>query len=166
MNSRPDIARATELLDAGKALDSMAICGAILTAEPKNAVAAHLLGLALKETGDFIQAEQWLRLSIRLEPSRPEFHANLGNLLRRQAKYFRAERVYRRALNLAPGYRPARHSLALTLNDLERFAEAEIECRTLLAGNESEELGIAGFLIDEMDRFTLFKGRDLLQLSD
>jgi hypothetical protein len=79
MASQTDIDRATALLDAGKALESAAICGSILAREPQNAIAAHVLGLALKETGDWQQGEQWLRFSIRLEPGRAEFHANLAN---------------------------------------------------------------------------------------
>ena len=79
---------ASALLDAGKAIESAAMSGAILAREPNNAIAAHLLGLALKETGDLEQGEQWLRFSIRLEPLRAEFHSNLANLLRRAGKLF------------------------------------------------------------------------------
>ena len=38
-----------------KPLESVALCGAILAREPRHAVAAHLLGLALKDTGDWAQ---------------------------------------------------------------------------------------------------------------
>jgi Flp pilus assembly protein TadD len=137
-HGRLDIERASELLSAGKAVECAALSGAILAREPKNAIAAHLLGLALKETGDWEHGEQWLRFSIRLEPERPEFHSNLANLLRREGKFFRAERVYRRALNLAPDHRAARRGLAVTLCDLGRPEEAEIECRALLASDESD----------------------------
>lgn len=138
MDRQQDLEQASQLLDAGNALGSAAITAAILAREPKNAVAGHLLGLALKETGDLDQAEAWLRFSIRLEPGRPDFHTNLGNLLRLARKLYRAERVYRRALNLAPDQRPARRSLALTLYDLGKFEEAESECRTLLSSDESD----------------------------
>src|SRR5579883_1969654 len=117
--------RATTLLRSGQPLAAAAVCGAILAREPANAVAAQLMGLALKDTGDWAEGERWLRFSIQLEPNQGEFHANLGNLLRRRERYADAEGAYRRALELLPGHRPARRGLALTLNDLKRYSEAE-----------------------------------------
>ena len=55
MSLQHEIERATALLSQGKALDSAAVCGAILAREPRNAVAAHLMGLALKDSGDWAQ---------------------------------------------------------------------------------------------------------------
>ena len=109
MSSQFDLERASGLLRAGKFAECAAICGAIVARDAGNAVATHLLGLAIKETGDWEQGEQWLRLSVQLDPGRAEFHANLANLLRRREKYRGAEKFYRRALELAPGHLPARH---------------------------------------------------------
>jgi Flp pilus assembly protein TadD len=131
MNQSSEIERAATLLRSGKPLESAALCGAILGKEPHHAAAAHLLGLSLKDAGDWAQGERWLRFSIKLAPEHAEFHANLANLLRLQGKYFRAERFYRRALELLPAFTAARRGLAVTLNDLARFEEAEAECRRL-----------------------------------
>lgn len=138
MNSQQAIEQAAALLSAAKFADSAAVCGGILAREPRNAAAAHLMGLALKGTGDVAQAEQWLGFSIQLEPERAEFHANFGNLLRAQQKYSAAEEAYRTALRLTSEHRSARRGLALTLDDLGRHTEAEVECRTLLAGDPSD----------------------------
>ena len=91
------------------------------------------MGLALKDTGDWAQGEEWLRFSIGLEAGHGEFHANLGNLLRKREKYAQAEESYRQALRLLPGHRAARRGLAHTLTDLNRPAEAEEHCRMLLS---------------------------------
>lgn len=138
MSSQQGIERAAALLREGKHLDSVALCGAILAREPRNASAAHLMGLALKGTGDLEQSEHWLRFSIQLESGRAEFHANLANLLRTRQLYAAAEEAYRAALRLMPEYPSARRGLALTLDDLGRYAEAEAECRTLLARDSSD----------------------------
>lgn len=130
--------RASDLLQAGDPVAGAALCGAILAREPRNAIAAHLLGLALKDTGDWAHGEQWLRFSIEIEPDRGEFHANLGNLLRKSARYADAESAYRRALQLLPHHRAARRGLAQTLNDLNRPAEAEEHCRELLASDAGD----------------------------
>jgi Flp pilus assembly protein TadD len=132
MSLKAEIEQASTALSQGKFPECAAICAAIVARDPSNAVATHLLGLAVKESGDWAQGEQWLRLSVQLDPGRAEFHANLANLLRRREKYRQAEHFYRRALELAPAHRPAQRSLALTLSDLGRFQESEAVCRELI----------------------------------
>lgn len=138
MSHADTLERASALLRAGDPLAGAALCGAVLAREPRNAIAAHLLGLALKDTGDVAQGEQWLRFSIEIEPDRGEFHANLGNLLRKSARYAEAEPAYRRAVQLLPYHRAARRGLAQTLNDLNRPGEAESHCRELLANDAGD----------------------------
>lgn len=135
MAAQAEIERAAGLLGQQKFSECVAVCAAIVATEPRNAMATHLLGLAIKETGDWAQGEQWLRQSIQLEPQHAEFHANLANLLRRRRKFRQAEKFYRQALQLAPGHRPSRRSLVLTLHDLGRFDESEGVCRELISGN-------------------------------
>jgi tetratricopeptide (TPR) repeat protein len=146
--------RATTLLRNAQPLAAAAVCGAILAQEPANAVAAQLLGLALKDTGDLVEGERWLRFSIQLEPNLGEFHANLGNLLRKGEKYAEAEAAYRRALELLPNHRPAGRGLALTLIDLKRPSEAEAHCRALLAADpaDSEVWDILGLALASLGR--------------
>jgi len=83
MAAQAELERAASLLGQQKWSECVAVCAAIVATEPRNAMATHLLGLAIKETGDWAQGEQWLRQSIQLEPQHAEFHANLANLLRR-----------------------------------------------------------------------------------
>ena len=155
MSVQQEIERATTLLSQGKPLESIAICGAILAREPRNATAAHLLGLALKDSGDWAQGEEWLDFSIKLEPNRGDFHANLGNLRRKREHYERALQAYAQALRLSPAHRAARLGLALTLNDLKRYDEAESECRTLLARDPADAgaWGILGMALANCGRF-------------
>lgn len=154
MAHSPTLERATTLLSSGQPLAAAAICGAILAREPANAIAAQLLGLALKDTGDLAEGERWLRFSIQLEPNRGEFHANLGNLLRKRGNRAAAEAAYRRAVELLPAHRPARRGLALSLHDLKHYLEAETQCRTLLATDEAdaEAWDILGLVLASLER--------------
>lgn len=156
MSSPSELERASRSLGQGHFTECAAICAAIVARDPQDAVATHMLGLAIKETGDWEQGEQWLRLSVRLSPERAEFHANLGNLLRRRQKYIQAEKSYRRALQLAPDHRGALHSLALTLNDLQRFNEAEVLSRKLLASdpNDTEAWTLLGLTLSQLERLS------------
>lgn len=150
----PTLERATTLLRSAQPVAAAAVCGAILAREPRNAIAAQLLGLALKDAGDWTEGERWLRFSIELEPNHGEFHANLGNLLRKREKYAAAVVAYQRALELFPGHRPARRGLALTLNDLKRSAEAEAQCQILLSDEQAdaEAWDILGLALANLDR--------------
>ena len=154
MAAQADLARAASLLSQRKFAECAAVCGAIVAAEPRNAAATHLLGLAITETGDWAQGEQWLRQSIRLEPGHAEFHTNLANLLRRRRKFRQAEKFSRQALELAPDHRPSRRSLVLTLHDLGRFEESEVVCRELLAaeGADADDWILMGLTATHLGR--------------
>ncbi len=138
MASATTLENATALLRDGKPAAAAAALGAILAREPRHPTAAHLMGLALKDTGDWDQGEQWLRFSIQLEPNQGEFHANLGNLLRKKQDYEGAEQAYLEALKRLPNHRAARRALALTLHDLQRPAEAEKHCEMLLQSDATD----------------------------
>jgi len=154
MSDAASLDRATALLREGRPADAAALLGAVLAREPKHAIAAHLMGLALKDTGDWAQGEEWLRFSIGLQPGQGEFHANLGNLLRKRQKYPEAEAAYREALRCLPHHRPARRGLAQTLNDLKRPAQAEEQCRILLGaeGNDAEAWEILALALSAQER--------------
>ena len=153
MARHQDMESASHLMSQGRFVEAAGICAAVVSREPGNAIATHLLGLALKETGDWLQGEQWLRLSIQLEPGRADFHLNLAHLLRRRERYRQAARYYRRASELMPGHSPARRGLALTLNDLGQFGEAEPLCRELLAAdpNDVESWILLGLTLSNQD---------------
>ena len=154
MAVQEDLARAAALLSAGEFGASETLTRAILAQEPRNAIAAHLLGLALKDSGDPVEGERWVRFSIQLEPQRGEFHANLGNLLRKRRRHEFARQSYEAALQRLPDHRAARHGLALTLTELSRYAEAEYQCRVLLASKpqDAEAWVLLGMALANQDQ--------------
>jgi Flp pilus assembly protein TadD len=133
MSTVVSLQQAYESLRQRRFEDAEALCRQVLTSEPRNAHAVHLLGLVVKDRGDAPGGERLIRQSIELEPKRAEYHANLGNLLRREGRMAEAEQSYREALELEPTHKPAGLGLARTLKDLGQHAASEAQCRKLIA---------------------------------
>ncbi len=133
MSTVASLQQAYESLRQRRFAEAEAQCRQVLTSEPRNAHAVHLLGLVCKDRGDVSSGERLIRQSIELEPKRAEYHANLGNLLRREGRTAEAEQSYREALALEPGHKPAGLGLARTLKDLGQHAASEAQCRKLIA---------------------------------
>ncbi len=135
------LARAGTLLDEGKLREAEGACLAVLSSQPANPAATHLLGLIRARGGDAAAAEQLIRRSIEFSPDDPNLRLNFATFLRRHGRLADATRAYRRVLQLDPGQLAARHGLALSLEGLGRGAEAEAECRALLAASPREARG-------------------------
>jgi Flp pilus assembly protein TadD len=135
------LARAGALLDEGKLAEAEGACLAVLSSEPANPAATHLLGLIRARGGDAAAGEQLIRRSIEFSPDDPNLRLNLATFLRRHGRLADAARAYRRVLQLDPQRVVARHGLALSLEGLGRLAEAETECRALLAAHSQDARG-------------------------
>lgn len=132
MNTAHELARATALAQRGATAEAELILRAVVVSEPTNGDAIHLLGLLRKQARDPAGALELMRRSVQMSPRRPDFHGNLGNLLRSLGKKLEAEAAYRAALACDPGFRAGRLGLARLLNDLARGEEAESEARVLI----------------------------------
>lgn len=82
---------------------------------------------------DLRAAERLLRPHLRDDPFDVAAIRMMAELAGRLARYRDAEALLRRALELAPGFRPARSNLATVLHRQNRSAEALAELDTLLA---------------------------------
>ncbi|MBC7984123.1 MAG: tetratricopeptide repeat protein [Candidatus Obscuribacterales bacterium] len=151
-----DFDRAAALFGGGQLQDAESACQTLLRKLPGNAAVIHLLGLVRKDSGDFGSGEQLLRESIRLDPRQADFHANLGNLLKRLERPAEAERAYRTALSLNPVHRTARHELAAVLNEQGRYTEAEAECRIFLTNypEDAQAWCLLGVALSDQERLT------------
>jgi tetratricopeptide (TPR) repeat protein len=89
--------------------------------------AAALLG------GDLRGAEQALRPRLKSDPFDVAAIRMMAELAGRLGRYRDAEALLRRALELAPGFRPARSNLATVLHRQNRSDEALVELDKLLA---------------------------------
>ena len=118
------IANALQLHQQGKLEPAEQAYRDILSREPGHAIATHYLGMAAWQRGDAAEGERLMRASIAANGSIPDFHNNLGLLLRDARKTADAIACYRKALEVDPGWFEAYNNLGLALEDTGRFDEA------------------------------------------
>jgi tetratricopeptide (TPR) repeat protein len=108
---------------AGRLDEAARTCRQILTVDPRDAAALHLLGLIQHQRGRSGEAVELIRAAIARSPRDPAFHHNLGNLLR-VTEPAEALRCYERALALAPNSVDTLYNLGNVCQELGRLDRA------------------------------------------
>jgi predicted O-linked N-acetylglucosamine transferase (SPINDLY family) len=109
---------------AGRLSEAKLLYAEILSREPKNIAALHLLGMVKYGEGDARQAIELIERAIALQPDCTEAYNNLGIVLKDQGRLEEAVTAYRKALKLKPGYAEAHNNLGIALRDQGRLEEA------------------------------------------
>ncbi len=92
------------------------------------AEAHHRLGLALRDQGQFADAQRLLEEALSLRPHAPEIVNSLGRVLAEQRQWDRALEFFERAIVLRPNFAEARFNLGEILEQRDtRRAIAEYE---------------------------------------
>lgn len=118
---------------AGQLQQAEKIYRSVLSVEPNNADALHLLGTLANQAGKHQEAVQLIENALRSEPSNHFYLNNLGNALKNLGRLQEAELKYRQALALRPDYAHTYYNLAGTLEQLGRTEEAEKSYRQALS---------------------------------
>ena len=105
----------------GRLGEAAAIYKKILSKDPRNAEALHLLGVVSLQIEDFPQAIRLIRNSIAMAGENPDYLNNLGQALFSAGDLFGALESYRRGLKSNPRHPDILNNLGLTLNDLDRL---------------------------------------------
>ncbi len=87
---------------AGRLEDAQVICRQILAAQSDHADALNLLGILAHHADNHAVAIDLLRRAIFIHPQKPEYHSNLGNVLRLAGRMDEALAAYQSALALQP----------------------------------------------------------------
>ena len=122
----------------------------ILSLQPENAHATHLLGLIALQKGRANEACELFEAAIRRDDSQALFHCNLGEAYRLLARLDEAEQCFLRALELQPTYPQALTNLGVTLHQRGRYVDAVSRFQQALeaAGASADgysNLGLAQF---------------------
>ncbi|MCK5365356.1 MAG: tetratricopeptide repeat protein, partial [Gammaproteobacteria bacterium] len=118
------LSRITALLQGGQPGGARELSQALLAEHPEDPRALNLGAIACFQTDDAVTATALLETAIKLQPDFVDAHNNLGNVLKAQGDFIRAETAYRHALELAPTYFDALFNLGIVLEAMGRPGEA------------------------------------------
>jgi tetratricopeptide (TPR) repeat protein len=109
---------------AGDFAQTERLCRQVVQAEPRNADAWHLLGLALQGRGNLAEALDAYQRTLRLRPDSVETHHQLGLVLAGQGKRPQAMAHFRQALRLQPRHAEVLAHLGVALAEQGQREEA------------------------------------------
>ncbi|HEY1602370.1 MAG TPA: tetratricopeptide repeat protein [Pirellulales bacterium] len=127
------LSTAMEMHRSGQLEQAVRLYQAVLSREPENAEALHLLGVAHHQQGDNAQAIELIGRAVALRPNAPAFHANLAEAYRARGQFERAAGCCRTALLLSPNYAEAHCNLGAALQGMQRHEESAAHFRRALA---------------------------------
>jgi len=108
----------------GNHAEAVERCEQVLTLDPHQADALHLMGLAQRARGDAPAAIEWIRRALALTPGRAEFHYSLADTFAALARNDEAMAAYREAICLDPRSASAYVNLGKVLHRQGRVADA------------------------------------------
>ena len=121
------------LLRYGKPQLAESICHKILTADPDNAEAYIVLGIAACQAGNLRQGIKLLKKSIELDPENPQPHNELGKAFTGLHRIADAHLSYRKAVALQPENDEFQLNLANILKKAGKYDEAVIHYQKAIA---------------------------------
>ncbi len=124
------MALALQKHQAGNLSDAEQIYRDVLSREPGNFQALHLLGIVAFHTGRTDLAIEMIGRAIVISPGVAALHSNLGNALRQKRRLDDAANAYREAIRIDPNFAAAHINLGNILLETGKFGEAIQAYRT------------------------------------
>ncbi len=118
------LAEAMKLHRAGRYMEAEKLYRGILSADPGNPDALHLLGLIAQQAGHPAEARRLIVRAIAANPGVAAYRANLAMVCEQQGDYEESARAARSALELDPANGAALHCLANALRADDRYEAA------------------------------------------
>lgn len=152
---------------AGDVPAALRMYAEVLEADPHNADAWHLSGLAAHQSGNNSQAESLIRHALQLTPANCEFKANLASVFLNAERWLEAETLCREVLAASPSHAAALNHLGTALRRQKKLrpALAAFEKAVQLQSNADSlcNLGVALMDLADLDRalHVLLQAREL-----
>lgn len=115
---------AAQAFMGGNHVEAAERCVQVLTHDPRQADALHLMGLVQRARGDTPAAVDWIRRALAFAPRRADFHYSLADTFAALARDEEAIAAYREAIHLNPQFASAYVNLGNVLRRQGRIADA------------------------------------------
>lgn len=126
---------------AGDLLQAISGYRQVLAAEPRNADALHMLGVALAQTGRAAEAVSLIRSASEIRPDNGWMHFNLGNSLSALQRHSEALACYQHAAVLVPQNLEMQAAICNAALTLGRFTDALAASQRVLS-LRSDDVGM------------------------
>jgi tetratricopeptide (TPR) repeat protein len=141
---------------AGRWREAQELYQRVLTADPGNPDALHLLGVVASQNTRFPEAEQLIRRAIGARPGVADYHNSLAIVLQNLGRLTEAETAYREAARINPSNADAHHNLGMCLAKQNRWQEAADSYVKVIALNPGHaqahaSLGVAHASLGQFD---------------
>jgi Flp pilus assembly protein TadD len=129
----------------------------VLTAEPNNDAALHMLGVLAHQTGRHRLAIELIGQAIQRSSTNPAYYSDFGNALAGEGRLDEAVSAYRQAIKLKPDFATAHSNLGVAFERLGKFGEAVVAHRRATSispgsANAHFNLGVALEKLGELDQ--------------
>lgn len=150
---------ALTLLNDGRPTEALAAARVEVERWPGSGPASNTVGVALLALGRLDEAEENFRRALELDPDNVSTYQNMAETRRLQGRFADSISWYRRALDIAPRFGPAREGIGKALKALvdagrptEALAASRIEVeRHPDSANAHNAVGIALLALDRLD---------------
>ena len=119
-----DLQKGYSLHQAGRLAEAQQVYAAILSKQPKNPDALHLLGAIAVRVGKHKLAANLIGKAISVRPNAADYHSNFGLALHKLGKLEEAATAHRRAIKLKSDFAEAHNNLGLVLQEQGELQEA------------------------------------------
>jgi tetratricopeptide (TPR) repeat protein len=116
--------RARAALRQGNHTEALELARQALTANPEDADALNIAGVAAFQGGGHQEGLDLLRTAVAFAPDNAEAQTHLGNVLNALEEYAQAEQAYKQAIAADQDYADAYFNLGVLMEVLERSSEA------------------------------------------
>jgi tetratricopeptide (TPR) repeat protein len=154
--SSAELAQGYALQRQGRLAEAAALFQQVISREPHNGDALHLLGVTLGQMGRSQEAVKLIGDAVEVRPSNPYMHCNLGNALSSVGRHADAVSAFERAATLKPDLLAAHRGRAIAELSQRRYQEALASIDRALAIQPQDAVMLAnrGNALRALGRYT------------
>ena len=147
--------QAVQAHQRGRISEAESLYRQIISQDPKNFDALHMLGIVCSNTGKIQEADKLFRVALSIDSGFPPCHVNYGFCLLKQKRLTEAVEHFDKALALFPNFADAWLGRGNALRELKRYDEAlaAYNKATGLKPNLAEAHAGCGKALSELKRY-------------